>query len=440
MRSLALLLLVAAGAFGQAAPDLLKDIAARPPMGLEDFEQLGLAMNPTLKQSNALVQGSAARARQAGLYPNPVVGYQGEQIRGGWYDGGEQGAFIQQTFVLGGKLGLRRNAFEQQRQEDEIGVEEQRYRIRAGVGQSFYSAFAVQEILNVRRRLLSIATDAVETARKLANVGQADAPDVLQAEVEAEQAEIDYTTAQRAFIAAFYALAAVTGKPELPVCLLKGDFEHPPEIDAEQIMNRIMSDSPVVKRAQQDVVRTQAILKSAKRESVPDLQIHAGLQQNFEPVNDNPHIAVGLQGFATVGIELPIFNRNQGNVAAAQTDMERAEAEVTRLRLLVRRDVETLLQNYLAARAATNRYRDELMPRASRAYQLYLTKYQEMAGAYPQVLISQRTLFELQLAYIKALQEVWTDATLLRNYSLGSGLSASSASGSTLETMPGLTR
>lgn len=56
------------------------------------------------------------------------------------------------------------------------------------VGQSFYSALAAQEVVRVREKLRLLAADAVTTAHQLANVGQADAPDVLQAEVEAEQA------------------------------------------------------------------------------------------------------------------------------------------------------------------------------------------------------------------------------------------------------------
>src|SRR5438067_7678732 len=91
------------------APELLKDVRTRPAMQLSQFEQFALIANPTLQQANALVRGSAGRRQQAGLLPNPSVGYQGEEIRGGSFGGGEQGGFIQQTFVLGGKLGLRRN-------------------------------------------------------------------------------------------------------------------------------------------------------------------------------------------------------------------------------------------------------------------------------------------------------------------------------------------
>ena len=424
MRLALIFLLAALSAFSQAAPDLLKDFAGRPALGVEDFQRLALAANPTLKEAEALVKASAARARQAGLYPNPIIGYQGEQIRGGLFDGGEQGGFVQQTFPLGGKLALRRNVYQQQRRADEIGVAEQRYRVAGDVEQSFYAALAAQQALDVRKRLLSLAAEAVDTAHKLANVGQADAPDVLQAEVEAEQAQIDYITAERTFLANFYSLAAVAANPDLPVSPLKGDLAHPPAIDVDRVVDQIVRESPLVKRAEQEIVRAQADLKSASRESVPDLEIHAGLQQNFEPINLNPRIAVGLQGFVTAGIDLPIFNRNQGNIAAAQAERERAQAELARVRLLVRQQAELTLQSYLAAHAEAERYKTHLIPRADRAYQLYLAKYEQMASAYPQVLITQRTSFQLQLAYVNALEAEWTNAILLRNYSLGSSLAA----------------
>ncbi|MGH9697409.1 MAG: TolC family protein, partial [Bryobacteraceae bacterium] len=371
--------------------DLLKDAAARPPMRLEQFQQFALRENPTLRQAAARVNRSSGLARQAGLYPNPSIGYQGDQIRGGAYGGGEQGAYVEQTFVLGGKLGLRRNVYEQQRRSDEIGVSEQRYRVLAGVGQSFYSALAAQEVVHVRERLLALATDAVMTAHQLANAGQADAPDVLQAEVEAEQAQVDHAAAQRTYIQMFHSLAALAGKPDLELSPLQGDFEHPPAIDAEHVVNQIAEDSPAVKRARQDIVRAQAEIKSAKRESVPDLQIRGGVQQNFEQLNEIAGRRTGVQAFASAGIELPIFNRNQGNVAAAKAELERAEAEVRRVQLSLRQSAQPLLQDYLANQAQAARYKDEMIPRAKRAYQLYLTKYQQMGAAYPQVLVSQRT-------------------------------------------------
>jgi len=402
--------------------ELLKDAKGRQPMTLEQFDQLALAGNPTLPEADALTKQSAGLARQAGLYPNPTVGYQGEQIRGGAFRGGEQGAFIEQTFVLGGKLGLRRNVYEQQRKANQIGAGEQRQRVLADVRQQFYIALAAQETVNVRQRLLGLANNAVITAKQLANVGQADAPDVLQSEVEAEQAEIDYTNAQRMFLQKFRSLAALCGRPELSIAPLAGNLEKPPRIDTERIVDQMIETSPEVKRAQQQIVQAEAEVKSAKRESIPDLEVHAGMQNNFQPINESATNPVGAQAFVTAGIALPIFNRNQGNVAAAKADAERASLDLKRLQFSLRREAQPELQGYLAAENQARRYKEEIIPRAERAYQLYMTKYRQMGAAYPQVIVSQRTLFQLQVAYIDVLRKVWSHAIALQNFLLTNGL------------------
>jgi cobalt-zinc-cadmium efflux system outer membrane protein len=310
-----------------------------------------------------------------------------------------------------------------------LGVEEQRHRVLSDVGPQFYATLAAQEIVNLRRRLLEIANDGRETAHQLANAGQADAPDVLQSEVEAEQAALDYTAAQRTFVQEFRSLAALVGQPLLPLASLAGDLENPPDINAEKIEEHIAQNSPSVKRAKQDQIRAEWALKSAKRESVPDLEIHAGLQNNFEPLNDLARKPVGVQGFVTAGITLPIFNRNQGAVAAAQADLERAHDEITRAHLELVESTQPLLQAYLSGQEEANRYKNEMIPRAARAYQLYLAKYQQMGAAYPEVIVSQRTLFQLRVGYVNALQQVWMAAVALQNYALSYGVSAPMPSG-----------
>ena len=418
-------------------PNLLSEAAKHPPMRLKDFEDLATANNPTLKQANDLVQRSAAQARQVGLYPNPSLGYTGAEIRGGSFGGGEQGAFVQQTIVLGGKLGLRKRVFQEQQREDEAGAAEQRYRLLSDVDQRFYSALAAQEIVKLRQNLLKITLDAMETAHQLANVGQADAPDVLQAEVEADQAKVDYTTAQMNYIQAFDTLAATVGRPNLPVSPLEGNLRNWPEINPQQIIETILRESPSVKRAQEAVARAEAEIKSAKREPIPDLQLRAGVQQDNQALNEaavrlRP---VGVVSFASVGVNIPIFNRNQGNVAAARTELNRAREEVTRVQLSLRRAAEPLLRTYLAEEVQANQYRSTMLPKAMRAYQLYLSKYRQMGAAYPEVLVSQRTWFQLQVSYVETLDHLWENAITLQNFTLTDGLEAPMPSGSSSTTI-----
>lgn len=416
------------------APELLKDVMGRPAMGLNDFETLADANNPTLKQADTLVRRSQEQARQAGLYPNPSAGYQGEEIRGGSFGGGEQGGFVQQSIVLGGKLGLRRNVFEQEKKSDQIGVEEQTYRVHGDIQQAFYDALTAQATVQLRRQLLGVALDAVETVHQLSNVGQADAPDILQTEVEAEQAKVDYVTAQRQYLQAFRILASLAGKADLSVSPLRGELEAAPDLNADQMVDSIVADSPTVKRAQQEASVAQARLKSARRESVPDLQLRAGEDYSFEQL-ENSQSAVGPQTFATAGVSIPLWNRNQGNIEAAKAEIERANEGVAREQLSLRQQASQLAQSYASAKFEADRYKTQLIPRATRAYELYLNKYQNMAQAYPQVLVSQRTLFQLRIGYLMALHEVWRNAIALQNYTLTGGLDTPMSSGSATTTI-----
>jgi outer membrane protein, heavy metal efflux system len=393
------------------------------PLTLDALLTAARTHNPTLRAAQAAIAESAGQARQAAMLPNPVIGYEGDQIRGGSYGGGEQGGFVQQTIPLGGKLGLRRDVYRAQQRTGEASLAAQQQRIEADLESSFYAALALQQEIATRRQLSAIAADAAETARQLANVGQADTPDVLQSEVEQEQAALDTLTAQRRYIAAFHQLTAIAGQPDLPLTRLAGDLAaspaQPPSLDA------MLEQSPAVERADQAVHAAEAQLRSARREIVPDLTLRAGEQWSGELVRQNPNIAAGAQSFASASIDLPLWNRNQGSIASAQATVSAANAEAQRVRLELRHSAAPLIEQYNIAATQSARYREDLLPRAQRAYDLYRDRYRQMAAAYPQVLVSQRTLFQLQLAYIQSLGELWQSSAQLRHFTLSGGLALS---------------
>src|SRR6266852_3402143 len=78
---------------------------------LEQVEKVAQESNPTLRQADAEIRAANARRQQAGLYPNPTVGYTADEIRGGSVGGGKQGFFVQQTIVTAGKLRLSQDVF-----------------------------------------------------------------------------------------------------------------------------------------------------------------------------------------------------------------------------------------------------------------------------------------------------------------------------------------
>jgi outer membrane protein, heavy metal efflux system len=398
-------------------------VPATSGLRLEDLEQLALANNPTMAQVRANMQVAAGLVRQAGLYPNPTAGYYGDEIRGGSYGGGEQGGFVSQTVVLGGKLGAARRVARAEASEVETSSEVQRLRILNNVRALFYEVLAAQRMVETKRSLVMLAADAVETSRQLGNIGQADRPDILQAEVEQQQATVNLRVAERNLEACWRILADVVGKPDLPVTTLEGDLESIPNLNYEESVATALRESPEVKLAQQEVERAEALLSQARKAPIPDLQLMGILMQSNEalPETGKP---TGLMGGAQIGVQVPVFNRNQGNIAAAKGEIESAREELARVKLEVQRSLAGLFRDYESARVTVEQYKREMLPRAEEAYKLYRSNYQRMAGAYPQVLISQRTLFQLEADYIQALDNTWQSVLLIRGFGLSDGLTA----------------
>jgi cobalt-zinc-cadmium efflux system outer membrane protein len=217
-------------------------------------------------------------------------------------------------------------------------------------------------------------------------------------------------------------LAAAIGKPDLATGRVEGDLETIPELDYDEWVATTLRDSPEVKLAQQAVERAEASLVQARKTPIPDLQVMAILAQNFEPL-ESTRKPTGLQGGAQIGVQLPIFNRNQGNVAAARSEVESAGHELARVKLQLQRDLAGTFRDYESARLIVQQYKSGMLPRAEQAYRLYQANYQKMSGAYPQVLISQRTLFQLEVEYVQALENVWQSALAIRGFGLMDGLS-----------------
>jgi cobalt-zinc-cadmium efflux system outer membrane protein len=396
--------------------------AGGPRYRLEQLEQMALANNPTLPQAQTEIRGARARQQQSGLYPNPRVGYIGEEIRGGAFGGGQQGFFVSQTFVTAGKLGRNRQIFGHEVRITEIEAEEQRLRVLNGVRLAYYRVLAAQEMLETERDLARIAADSLKTTRQLQNVGQADETEVLQAEIEQQTLEMSVAMRENELQQAWRWLTTVLGTPELPPGIVEGNLADVPVLEEASTVERIALESPAVKIAQAATDRAQATVERERRDPIPDIELRAGLQRNGELLE--PMRRVGLQGFVEVGVQIPIFNRNQGRVEEARAAVERAQQERRRVELALRQRAAAVLQMHRNARLRVERYQSELLPRAQRAYELMIQRYGLMLASYPQVLLAQRTLFHLQSDYITALEELWMNDVALRGLLLTDGLEA----------------
>jgi cobalt-zinc-cadmium efflux system outer membrane protein len=379
--------------------------------------------NPTYRQAEAGIRAARARAQQSALYPNPTAGYAGNEIRGGEFHGGEQGFFVEQTIVTGGKLARTREVFNKETQLAEIEAEEQKIRVETAVKMAFYRVLAAQEMADSRADLSRIASETLDIRRRLANTGQTDETELLAAELEARRAKLAARMMENTLREEWRSLAAVLGQSDLPLATVSGDLEHGwPDLDEHQV-ETIATESPANRIASAASDRSQAELARARRQKIPDILARAGLDYNHEPLS-NPLLTTGWEWSAQLAVELPIFNRNQGRVASASAEIDRAQAEKLRVALVLRERASSTFDEYANARLSAEEYRDAILPLARKSYRLMFDRYGEMLAAYPRVLETKRTLFQLEEEYIAALESLWTTGLALQGSLLTDGLEA----------------
>jgi cobalt-zinc-cadmium efflux system outer membrane protein len=360
--------------------------------------------------------------------PNPIIGYAGNEFAfRAFGDKSEHMAFIEQTIPLGGKLGKSRAVFELEKAQAEQSAAAQKQRILNGVRLLFYRALGAQQLVEVRTRLAKLAREAVKVTSELYNLGQADRPDTAQIGIEAERSELDLIRAENERDQVWQELAAVIGNPFLKPARLIGELDKGlPALDQETLLNRLLTESPEIKRAQAGVERARAAMTRAKAEVMPDLFLRGGFGYNRELLEReiSSNRRTGPEAQVEIGIRIPLFNRNQGGVATAAAELEMAEREARRVELLLRAQFASSFRTYLNALRVATQYQKQIVPQAQNAYDMYLRNFRGMAAAYPQVLIAQRTLFQVQAEYVAALVDTWQTATLIQGYLLNGALNA----------------
>lgn len=398
-------------------------------MTLQNLEQQAAQHNPTLVQAEANIRAVRGRAKQAGLMPNPVVGYQGEEFAFEFFDKkSEHYGFVEQTIPLGGKLAKARRIYLREAERAEIEALAQRQRIVNTVRALFYDALGAQMQVELQTELSRIAHDAVTTTTELFNVGQADRSDNLQSQIEAEQVDHELQTARNHLVQTWQLLASVVGTPDMPVARLEGSLDDRiPSFDENQMLANLLQNSPQIRSAQARIEQAKAVLIRAKAEPIPNLFLRGAMGDSTEFIDTNSSRNLkrtGPEANMQVGMTLPIWNRNQGAIATARADLAFAEADLNRLRLQLRAHFAQTVQDYKNAFDAVQRYRSVIVPRADEAYQLYLTRFKEMGASYPQVIISQRTMFQVRKQYINALVALQQNSTQLEGFLLTGALNA----------------
>jgi cobalt-zinc-cadmium efflux system outer membrane protein len=368
-------------------------------LSLSELEQLALANNPAIAQAAAHVSALRGRWTQVGLPPNPNMGYLAEEI-GDAGTAGKQGGFVGQEFIIGGKLRLNRAIVAQEIVRAEQWLTAVTLRVQTDVRRGYYAALIAQRRADLANELVRVSGQAVEASGELIEAQEIPRAGLLQTEVEQQSAKIQLQTATNQQLAAWRQLSAVVGT-DLPMRRLDGDTSVlPPELDWEEQLSRLTTTSPEAAAALAQVARAQSALQRARVERIPDVSTQVSVQ--FD--NATEDTVTGVQ----VGLPLPIWNRNQGGIRQAQSEVSEAQRNLNRVELDLKRRLAVKLQEYSTARAQAEAYATQILPKSKETFELVQRGYRLGELGYLDLINAQRTYSQTNLAYLDALAALWS--------------------------------
>ena len=379
--------------------------AGEAAMSLAELEQIALANHPAIRRTAAQLSAARGRWLQVGLPPNPTLGYLGSEI-GNEGRAGQQGAFVSQRFITGGKLRLNRAVVsrEIQRFEQQLAAIEQR--VLTDIRSAFYDVLAAQASLDLAHELMRIGSEGADTVKQLLAALDVSRVDLFQAEIESASAAILLTQAENRHQAAWRALAALAARPDMPPARLEGSLDGDlPQFDWHSSRERLLTESPELAAAWFDVERARFALQRARVEPMPDISVQGSVQ-----FDDATHDTVAS---VQIGLPLPLLNRNEGAIREARCELIAAQQEVQRLELSLQQRLAATFERYQNARRQVELYRDAILPRAAKSLELIRLGYTEGEFGYVRVLTTQRTYFETNLQYISSLVELRRSATVI---------------------------
>lgn len=387
-------------------------------LSLEDLESIALQNNPTLAQATARVQAAQGRWLQGGLGPNPIVGYQGSEI-GNDARSGQQGAFVSQEFVRGGKLALNQAIGSQEIAQFRQDLEAQRLRILNDVRIEYFDVLIAQRALALNRELTGIAQRGLTVTEQQFKGEQVSNAEVLQARIELTSATVALRNAENRYAAAWRRLSSVIGAPGIAPRNLAGDLTaQMPNLQWDEVFTRLMSQSPELASARASVGRARAVLERSQAEPIPNVDVQLGLQYD----NASQYTI----GNAQIGVPIPFANRNQGNIQSAYADLRHAQADVGRIELNLRNRLASAFESYSNARNHVEAFTKKILPDSRSSLDLVNLQFQQGQVNFLAVLTAQRTFFQANATYLQALQELNANRIAIEGLMLTGSLGADS--------------
>lgn len=383
-----------------APPSPAPGVAIGRVLSLDDAIRLTREAHPALRAAGLASEAARARVRDAGRFPDPSLSAALENLGGGLgTDRAETSLLLEQPIELGGDRAARAGVA---RATADLSLAQRDLLSRALEGETaerFCDVWALQERVTRLREAEIVAERAVAAAEERLKAGAAPAFERTRAQgfrdlrgIERRRAEAELESARELLARQWGAEAAGFDSVSLPE---PAPFALPA---LEELIDRTRAHPGArAAAAERDAERWR--LREVRAARTPDLQVGAGIRHLAEAGGTG--LLVGLS------LPLPIWNRQAGSVAAAESQLAAATERERQTALELRGELRRAHRRVRAALSAWEGIRDRVRPAADEALRLVSAGYRAGRLTHLEIQEGQRNLLEADLLLIEAAADVW---------------------------------
>ncbi len=373
---------------------------------LEQAEQMALAHNRTLQADLTLISQSKANEITAGLRPNPVFDtdalfipfFSPKNLNSDTLNNtSEFDAGVSYDFQLYGKRKARMSAAHAATTVTRSLVSNDERRLRYDVAAQFIHVVYAESKLRFAKQDLATFDKSLKISKRQYTAGSISHGSLLKLQLQRLLFQTDYTSAQVAVIQAKNNLRQLVGFDALPANYDVLGRLHAPNphrsllgLEAEALRNR-----PDLAASRQNVTEAESQLHLARAYAHPSLGTTLDYTR-LAGMND-------LSSYATMAI--PIFDRNQGNIAGAKAQITQANEQERAAEQLVLTQVRSAYAEQQSALQVVDLYRSGYLGDAQQS--LSISEYAYLRGdtSLLNFLDAERSYRTVELDYRRALAQ-----------------------------------
>ena len=370
---------------------------------LKELRAMARWAHPTLESAEAIVEAAAGALRQAGAYPNPeiAVGVGRGTPRDGGDSRSENTIELVQPIELPGVRRWRTRSAELRARAVELDRVLAQTVVDSTVVRLAYSALLGQRRAEITAESAQVAARLQELLERRVELGESSPLEAVKARSEWFARRREVVDADSALEAARSALALFCGGRLPDGYTIAETLEGPGTIALPaDLVDRLRTHNPALLRAGIAVEEAQARTEIAKKEVFPRFDVFAGHETEL----DRKAASVG------VGLTIPLWNRNRGEISATAAEHVRATAETRVLAQEYETSLARAIAAYKAARAAIRLHDDGWTATAKQALDISTFSYENGEASLLDVLDAQRSYLGVQSAEA----ESWAALALAR--------------------------